>query len=132
MRWSIGVHALISKSKQIQIDKTKLVNSFIEHWDSIVTNQIVNLFNKHQDVTIMRKEARDDKNKCLSWLMKAINKQPDEINIGRLQEQLDMIFTRVVCGDAPNGFLREEIDARGEQPIEEVLEYWTTRFTYCS
>lgn len=80
----------------------------------------------------MRKEARNDKNKCLSWLMKAINNQPDEINIGRLQEQLDMIFTRVVAGDAPNEFLREEIDARGEQPIEEVLEYWITRFTYCS
>lgn len=122
---------MISKSKQIQIDKTKLVNSFINNWDNIITNPIMNLLKKHQDVTIMRKEARNDKNKCLSWLLKTINNQPDEINIWRLQEQLDMIFTRVVYGDSPDNLLREEIDARGEQPIEEVLEYWITRFTYC-
>ena len=122
---------MISKSKQIQIDKTKLVNSFINNWDNIITNPIMNLLKKHQDVTIMRKEARNDKNKCLSWLLKTINNQPDEINIWRLQEQLDMIFTRVVYGDSPDNLLREKIDARGEQPIEEVLEYWITRFTYC-
>ena len=123
---------MISKSKQIQIDKTRLIDTFVDGWDRIVTNPILSLIKNNQDVTEAKKEARNDKNKCLSWLMKQINNQPDEINIGRLQEQLDMIFTRVVCGDAANGFLREEIDARGEQPIEEVLEFWTTRFTYCS
>ena len=123
---------MISKSKQIQIDKTRLIDTFVNGWDRMVTNPILSLIKNNQDVTEAKKEARNDKNKCLSWLMKAINKQPDEINIGRLQEQLDMIFTRVKCGDTPNGFLREEIDARGEQPIEEILEYWITRFTYCS
>lgn len=123
---------MISKSKQIQIDKTRLIDTFVNGWDRIVTNPILSLIKNNQDVTETKKEARNDKNKCLSWLMKQINNQPDEINIGRLQEQLEMIFTIVKCGDATNGFLREEIDARGEQPIEEILQYWVTRFTYCS
>lgn len=123
---------MISKSKQIQIDKTRLIDTFVNGWDRIVTNPILSLIKNNQDVTEAKKEARNDKNKCLSWLMKQINNQPDEINIGRLQEQLEMIFTIVKCGDASNGFLREEIDARGEQPIEEILQYWVTRFTYCT
>lgn len=97
---------MISKSKQIQIDKTRLIDTFVNGWDRIVTNPILSFIKNNQDVTEVKKEARNDKNKCLSWLMKQINNQPDEINIGRLQEQLDMIFTRVKCGDAPNGFLR--------------------------
>ena len=97
---------MISKSKQIQIDKTRLIDTFVDGWDRIVTNPILSLIKNNQDVTEAKKEARNDKNKCLSWLMKAINNQPDEINIGRLQEQLEMIFTIVKCGDAPNGFLR--------------------------
>ena len=123
---------MISKSKQIQIGKIRLIDTFVIGWDSIITNPILSLIKNNQDVTEIKKEAKNDKNKCLSWLMKAINKQPDEINIGRLQEQLEMIFTIVKCGDAPNGFLREEIDARGEQPIEEILQYWVARFAYCT
>ena len=123
---------MISKSKQIQIDKTKLIDTFINGWDRIVTNPILSLIKNNQDVAEVKKEARNDKNKCLSWLMKQINNQPDEINIGRLQEQLDMIFTLTTCSNNPPEFLREEIDARGEQPIEEILQYWITRFTYCS
>lgn len=123
---------MISKSKQIQIDKTKLIDTFINGWDRIVTNPILSLIKNNQDVAEVKKEARNDKNKCLSWLMKQINNQPDEINIGRLQEQLEMIFTLTTCSNNPPEFLREEIDARGEQPIEEILQYWITRFTYCS
>ena len=123
---------MISKSKQIQIDKTRLIDTFINGWDRIVTNPILSLIKNNQDVAEVKKEARNDKNKCLSWLMKQINNQPDEINIGRLQEQLDMIFTLITCSNNPPEFLREEIDARGEQPIEEVLQYWVTRFTYCT
>lgn len=123
---------MISKSKQIQIDKTRLIDTFINGWDRIVTNPILSLIKNNQDVAEVKKEARNDKNKCLSWLMKQINNQPDEINIGRLQEQLDMIFTLTTCSNNPPEFLREEIDARGEQPIEEILQYWITRFTYCS
>ena len=123
---------MISKSKQIQIDKTRLIDTFINGWDRIVTNPILSLIKNNQDVAEVKKEARNDKNKCLSWLMKQINKQPDEINIGRLQEQLEMIFTLTTCSNNPPEFLREEIDARGEQPIEEVLQYWVTRFTYCT
>lgn len=123
---------MISKSKQIQIDKTRLIDTFVDGWDRIVTNPILSLIKNNQDVTETKKEARNDKNKCLSWLMKQINKQPDEINIGRLQEQLDMIFTLTTCSNNPPEFLREEIDARGEQPIEEILQYWITRFTYCT
>ena len=123
---------MISKSKQIQIDKTRLIDTFINGWDRIVTNPILSLIKNNQDVAEVKKEARNDKNKCLSWLMKQINKQPDEINIGRLQEQLEMIFTLTTCSNNPPEFLREEIDARGEQPIEEILQYWITRFTYCS
>lgn len=123
---------MISKSKQIQIDKTRLIDTFINGWDRIVTNPILSLIKNNQDVAEVKKEARNDKNKCLSWLMKQINKQPDEINIGRLQEQLDMIFTLTTCSNNPPEFLREEIDARGEQPIEEVLQYWIARFTYCT
>ena len=121
---------MISKSKQIQIDKTRLIDTFVDGWDRIVTNPILSLIKNNQDVAEVKKEARNDKNKCLSWLMKQINKQPDEINIGRLQEQLEMIFTLTTCSNNPPEFLREEIDARGEQPIEEVLQYWITRFTY--
>lgn len=128
----IGEPELISKSKQIQIDKTRLIDTFISNWDRIVTNPILNMLKSNQDVTEIKKEARNDKNKCLSWLMKQINNQPDEINIGRLQEQLDMIFTLTTCSNNPPEFLREEIDARGDQPIEEVLQYWVTRFTYCT
>lgn len=123
---------MISKSKQIQIDKTKLIDTFINGWDRIVTNPILSLIKNNQDVAEVKKEARNDKNKCLSWLMKQINNQPDEINISRLQEQLEMIFTLTTCSNNPPEFLREEIDARGEQPIEEILQYWITRFTYCS
>lgn len=123
---------MISKSKQIQIDKTRLIDTFVNGWDRIVTNPILSLIKNNQDVAEVKKEARNDKNKCLSWLMKQINNQPDEINIGRLQEQLDMIFTLTTCSNNPPEFLREEIDARGEQPIEEILQYWITRFTYCS
>ena len=123
---------MISKSKQIQIDKTRLIDTFVNGWDRIVTNPILSLIKNNQDVAEVKKEARNDKNKCLSWLMKQINKQPDEINIGRLQEQLEMIFTLTTCSNNPPEFLREEIDARGEQPIEEVLQYWITRFTYCT
>ena len=123
---------MISKSKQIQIDKTRLIDTFVNGWDRIVTNPILSLIKNNQDVAEVKKEARNDKNKCLSWLMKQINKQPDEINIGRLQEQLDMIFTLTTCSNNPPEFLREEIDARGEQPIEEILQYWVTRFTYCT
>jgi len=123
---------LISKSKQIQIDKTKLIDTFVNGWDRIVTNPILSLIKNNQDVAEVKKEARNDKNKCLSWLMKQINNQPDEINIGRLQEQLDMIFTLTTCSNNPPEFLREEIDARGDQPIEEILQYWITRFTYCT
>lgn len=123
---------MISKSKQIQIDKTRLIDTFINGWDRIVTNPILSLIKNNQDVTEVKKEARNDKNKCLSWLMKQINNQPDEINIGRLQEQLDMIFTLTTCSNNPPKFLREEIDARGEQPIEEILQYWIARFTYCT
>jgi hypothetical protein len=123
---------LISKSKQIQIDKTRLIDTFVNGWDRIVTNPILSLIKNNQDVAEVKKEARNDKNKCLSWLMKQINNQPDEINIGRLQEQLEMIFTLTTCSNNPPEFLREEIDARGEQPIEEILQYWITRFTYCS
>ena len=123
---------MISKSKQIQIDKTKLIDTFINGWDRIVTNPILSLIKNNQDVTEVKKEARNDKNKCLSWLMKQINNQPDEINIGRLQEQLDMIFTLTMCSNNPPEFLREGIDARGEQPIEEILQYWITRLTYCT
>lgn len=123
---------MISKSKQIQIDKTRLIDTFINGWDRIVTNPILSLIKNNQDVAEVKKEARNDKNKCLSWLMKQINNQPDEINIGRLQEQLEMIFTLTTCSNNPPEFLREEIDARGEQPIEEILQYWITRFTYCS
>ena len=123
---------MISKSKQIQIDKTRLIDTFINGWDRIVTNPILSLIKNNQDVAEVKKEARNDKNKCLSWLMKQINNQPDEINIGRLQEQLDMIFTLTTCSNNPPEFLREEIDARGEQPIEEILQYWVTRFTYCT
>ena len=123
---------MISKSKQIQIDKTRLIDTFVNGWDRIVTNPILSLIKNNQDVAEVKKEARNDKNKCLSWLMKQINNQPDEINIGRLQEQLDMIFTLITCSNNPPEFLREEIDARGEQPIEEILQYWITRFTYCS
>ena len=123
---------MISKSKQIQIDKTRLIDTFVNGWDSMVTNPILSLIKNNQDVTEAKKEARNDKNKCLSWLMKQINNQPDEINIGRLQEQLDMIFTLITCSNNPPEFLREEIDARGEQPIEEILQYWVTRFTYCT
>ena len=123
---------MISKSKQIQIDKTKLIDTFVNGWDRIVTNPILSLIKNNQDVAEVKKEARNDKNKCLSWLMKQINNQPDEINIGRLQEQLDMIFTLTTCSNNPPEFLREEIDARGEQPIEEILQYWVTRFTYCT
>ena len=123
---------MISKSKQIQIDKTKLIDTFVNGWDRIVTNPILSLIKNNQDVAEVKKEARNDKNKCLSWLMKQINNQPDEINIGRLQEQLDMIFTLTTCSNNPPEFLREEIDARGDQPIEEILQYWITRFTYCT
>ena len=123
---------MISKSKQIQIDKTRLIDTFINGWDRIVTNPILSLIKNNQDVAEVKKEARNDKNKCLSWLMKQINNQPDEINICRLQEQLEMIFTLTTCSNNPPEFLREEIDARGEQPIEEILQYWITRFTYCS
>lgn len=123
---------MISKSKQIQIDKTKLIDTFVDGWDRIVTNPILSLIKNNQDVAEVKKEARNDKNKCLSWLMKQINNQPDEINIGRLQEQLDMIFTLTTCSNNPPEFLREEIDARGDQPIEEILQYWVTRFTYCT
>lgn len=123
---------MISKSKQIQIDKTKLIDTFINGWDRIVTNPILSLIKNNQDVAEVKKEARNDKNKCLSWLMKQINNQPDEINISRLQEQLEMIFTLTTCSNNPPEFLREEIDARGEQPIEEILQYWITRFTYCT
>lgn len=123
---------MISKSKQIQIDKTRLIDTFVNGWDRIVTNPILSLIKNNQDVAEVKKEARNDKNKCLSWLMKQINNQPDEINIGRLQEQLEMIFTLTTCSNNPPEFLREEIDARGEQPIEEILQYWITRFTYCS
>ena len=123
---------MISKSKQIQIDKTRLIDTFINGWDRIVTNPILSLIKNNQDVAEVKKEARNDKNKCLSWLMKQINNQPDEINIGRLQEQLEMIFTLTTCSNNPPEFLREEIDARGEQPIEEILQYWITRFTYCT
>ena len=123
---------MISKSKQIQIDKTRLIDTFVDGWDRIVTNPILSLIKNNQDVAEVKKEARNDKNKCLSWLMKQINKQPDEINIGRLQEQLEMIFTLTTCSNNPPEFLREEIDARGEQPIEEILQYWVTRFTYCT
>lgn len=123
---------MISKSKQIQIDKTRLIDTFINGWDRIVTNPILSLIKNNQDVAEVKKEARNDKNKCLSWLMKQINNQPDEINISRLQEQLEMIFTLTTCSNNPPEFLREEIDARGEQPIEEILQYWITRFTYCS
>lgn len=123
---------MISKSKQIQIDKTRLIDTFVDGWDRIVTNPILSLIKNNQDVKEVKKEARNDKNKCLSWLMKQINNQPDEINIGRLQEQLDMIFTLTTCSNNPPEFLREEIDARGEQPIEEILQYWITRFTYCT
>lgn len=123
---------MISKSKQIQIDKTRLIDTFVNGWDRIVTNPILSLIKNNQDVTEVKKEARNDKNKCLSWLMKQINNQPDEINIGRLQEQLEMIFTLTTCSNNPPEFLREEIDARGEQPIEEILQYWVTRFTYCT
>lgn len=123
---------MISKSKQIQIDKTRLIDTFINGWDRIVTNPILSLIKNNQDVAEIKKEARNDKNKCLSWLMKQINNQPDEINISRLQEQLEMIFTLTTCSNNPPEFLREEIDARGEQPIEEILQYWITRFTYCS
>lgn len=123
---------MISKSKQIQIDKTRLIDTFINGWDRIVTNPILSLIKNNQDVAEVKKEARNDKNKCLSWLMKQINNQPDEINMSRLQEQLEMIFTLTTCSNNPPEFLREEIDARGEQPIEEILQYWITRFTYCS
>lgn len=123
---------MISKSKQIQIDKTRLIDTFVDGWDRIVTNPILSLIKNNQDVAEVKKEARNDKNKCLSWLMKQINNQPDEINIGRLQEQLEMIFTLTTCSNNPPEFLREEIDARGEQPIEEILQYWVTRFTYCT
>lgn len=123
---------MISKSKQIQIDKTRLIDTFINGWDRIVTNPILSLIKNNQDVAEVKKEARNDKNKCLSWLMKQINNQPDEINISRLQEQLEMIFTLTTCSNNPPEFLREEIDARGEQPIEEILQYWITRFTYCT
>ena len=123
---------MISKSKQIQIDKTRLIDTFVNGWDRIVTNPILSLIKNNQDVAEVKKEARNDKNKCLSWLMKQINNQPDEINIGRLQEQLEMIFTLTTCSNNPPEFLREEIDARGEQPIEEILQYWVTRFTYCT
>lgn len=128
----IGEPELISKSKQIQIDKTRLIDTFISNWDRIVTNPILNMLKSNQDITEIKKEARNDKNKCLSWLMKQINNQPDEINIGRLQEQLDMIFTLTTCSNNPPEFLREEIDARGDQPIEEILQYWITRLTYCT
>ena len=123
---------MISKSKQIQIDKTRLIDTFVNGWDRVVTNPILSLIKNNQDVAEVKKEARNDKNKCLSWLMKQINNQPDEINIGRLQEQLEMIFTLTTCSNNPPEFLREEIDARGEQPIEEILQYWITRFTYCT
>ena len=98
---------MISKSKQIQIDKTRLIDTFINGWDRIVTNPILSLIKNNQDVADVKKEARNDKNKCLSWLMKQINNQPDEINIGRLQEQLEMIFTLTTCSNNPHEILRE-------------------------
>ena len=54
---------MISKSKQIQIDKTRLIDTLVDGWDRIVTNHILSLIKHNQDVTEVKKAARNDKNK---------------------------------------------------------------------
>lgn len=47
---------MISKSKQIQIDKTRLIDTFVDGWDRIVTNPILSLIKNNQDVTEAKKK----------------------------------------------------------------------------
>lgn len=47
---------MISRSKQIQIDKTRLIDTFVDGWDRIVTNPILSLIKNNQDVTEVKKK----------------------------------------------------------------------------